>query len=232
MSDLAIVRLFDGLTRCAPGHAPTLARAVAHLPPDAHVLDAGCGRGADLPVLLAQVPKGAVTAVDLTPDFITHIRATFPQVRAEVADMLAPPHGPFDLIWAGGSAYGPGVAACLAAWRGQLRAGGRVVFTELCWARPDRSDAAQAFWAQDYPAMGDVAALNQIIADAGWRVMGQEWLPHSAWADYYDPVASRLDAAQPAPDDAGVLAGFRAEIDIWRQHGVEYGYILTEVEPA
>jgi cyclopropane fatty-acyl-phospholipid synthase-like methyltransferase len=63
---MSIFRLFDGLDLCAPGDADSLTRAAAGLAPDAAVLDAGCGRGADLPVLLSLVPEGRVTAIDLS----------------------------------------------------------------------------------------------------------------------------------------------------------------------
>lgn len=230
----AILRLFDGLSLCAPSDAAALGRVLAGLAPDAVVLDAGCGRGADIPALLAAVPRGRVVAVDLAEPFVNHIRATWPQVQAHHADMMAPPGGPFDLIWSGGAVYGPGVAACLGAWRGHLAAGGRVGFTELCWTRPDPSPAAAAFWAVEYPGMGDVPALEAVIARAGYRQVHAEWLPASAWAAYYAPLEARIAAlaADPDPEMQAVISGFRAEIALWRAHGADYGYQLSVVAMA
>lgn len=228
----AILRLFDGLDRCAPGDAASVALATAALAPDAVVLDAGCGRGADLPALLAAVPQGRVVAVDLAAPFIDHVRATWPRVQAHVADMLDPPGGPFDLIWSGGAAYGPGVSACLAAWRKVLAPGGRLAFTELCWRGSAVSAQARRFWAADYPAMGDVAALEATIHAAGLRIVASDWLSDAAWAAFYDPVAARIDALAQDPDlqMQAVLSGFRAEIALWRDHGAQYGYRLNVVE--
>jgi SAM-dependent methyltransferase len=228
----AILRLFDGLDLCAPADAAALGRVLAGLRPDAVVLDAGCGRGADLPALVAAVPQGRVVAVDLAGPFIDHIRATHPRVKAHQADMMAPPGGPFDLIWSGGAVYGPGVAACLGAWRGHLAAGGRVAFTDCCWTTPTSSPAAREFWAAEYPGMGDVSALEAVIAQAGYRLVHAEWLPASAWQAYYAPVAARMDAlaGDPDPDMQAVIAGFRAEIALWRAHGADYGYRLSVLE--
>ncbi|MFN3293753.1 MAG: class I SAM-dependent methyltransferase [Gemmobacter sp.] len=230
----AILRLFDGLTLCAPSDPAALGRVLAGVRPDAAVLDAGCGRGGDLPVLLAAVPRGRVVAVDLAEPFVAHVRAAFPTVQAEVADMRAPPGGPFELIWSGGAVYGPGLASCLAAWRGVLAPGGRVAFTELCWRSPAPSAAARAFWAEEYPGMGDAAALEAAIAGAGWRQLQAEWLPASAWAAYYGPVEARMAALEADADPAlqAVIAAFRAEIALWRAHGGDYGYRLSGVAPA
>jgi SAM-dependent methyltransferase len=230
----AILRLFDGLSLCAPSDPAALGRVLAGLAPDAVVLDAGCGRGADIPALLAAVPQGRVVAVDLAEPFVAHVRAAHPRVEAHHADMMAPPGGPFDLIWSGGAMYGPGVAACLGAWRGHLAAGGRVAFTEVCWTTPDPSHEARAFWSTEYPDMGDVAALEATIARAGYRVMQAEWLPASAWAAYYDPVAARMAAlaGDPDPELQDVIAGFRAEIDLRRAHGADYGCRLSVVKMA
>jgi SAM-dependent methyltransferase len=228
----AILRLFDGLNRCAPGDLAAVAIATAGLAPDAVVLDAGCGRGADLPALLAAVPQGRIVAVDNAAPFIDHVGAHFPRVQAHVADMLDPPGAPFDLIWSGGAAYGPGVSVCLAAWRKRLAPGGRVAFTDLCWrvARPSR--AAQAFWAAEYPAMTDAAGLDATIRAEGLRVVASAWLSDAAWAAYYDPVLARMATLEDDSDPQmqAVLSAFRAEIALWRDHGADYGYRLNLVE--
>lgn len=229
-----MLRLFDGLTICAPSDPAALGRVLAGIEPDAVILDAGCGRGADLLALLAAVPRGRVVAVDLAAPFVAHVRARFPRVEVHLADMMAPPGGPFDLIWSGGAVYVPGVAACLGAWRGHLAAGGQVAFTEICWTTPAPAEAARAFWAEEYPAMGDVAALDAEIARAAFRLVRAEWLPHSAWAAYYEPLEQRIDALADDPDPAmqEVLAAFRQEIAVWRAFGGAFGYRLCVVEPT
>ena len=228
---MTIYDLFDGLDRCAPGDAESLARACAGLAKTARVLDAGCGTGADLPTLLTLVPEGQVTAVDLAAPFIASIRARFPRVRAEVADMTDPPAGPYDLIWSGGAIYGPGVKAALTAWRGKLAPGGRVVFTDLLLQGDSASPPVSDFFAEEGLALRGVAGLQAEVAAAGWRCLEGFWLADSAWADYYLPLESRLDSVAEEPQLAEIVAGFRREIALWRQHGAEYGYYLIVAVP-
>jgi len=229
---MTILDLFDGLDRCAPGDAASLRRACAGLAPSAHVLDAGCGRGADLPDLLALVPDGTVTAVDLAEPFIASIRARFPSVRAEVADMTDPPGGPYDLIWSGGAIYGPGVGKALAAWRHRLAPGGRVVFTELLTRVDTVHPEVRAFLADEGVDMRGEAGLRAEVAAAGWRMTEGFWLPDSAWDSYYLPLEQRMEHLASVPEMAEVIASFRREIAVWRLHGGDYGYYLASVVPA
>lgn len=228
---MTIFDLFDGLDRCAPGDADSLRRACAGLAPTASVLDAGCGTGADLPALLALVPAGQVTAIDLAEPFIAAIRARLPQVRAEAADMTDPPGGPYDLIWSGGAIYGPGIRAALAAWRGKLAPGGRVVFTDLVLRGRDVSPDVADFFAAEGIPLRDVSGLQAEVAAAGWRCLDGFWLPDSAWDAYYLPLERRLDAIAVDPQTAELVAGFRSEIALWRHHGAEYGYHLIVAVP-
>ena len=229
---MTIYDLFDGLDRCAPGDAASLTRACTGVAPSASVLDAGCGTGADLPALLALVPEGQVTAVDLAEPFIATIRARYPKVRAEVADMTNPPGGPYDLIWSGGAIYGPGIAVALKAWRGKLRPGGRVVFTDLVLRGGPVAPEVAAFFADEGVPLRDVAGLRAEIEAAGWRLAAGDWLPDSAWEAYYLPLEARLDGLDPKPEMAGLVAGFRHEIALWRRHGAGYGYYLAVAVPT
>ena len=226
---MSIHDLFLGLDRCGPGDADSLrwALGVAGTRPDAAVLDAGCGVGADLGTLLAAVPQGRVVAVDAAEAFIDRVRARFPQVRAAVADMADPPGGPFDLIWSAGAVYAIGVGAALAAWRGHLAPGGRVAFSDLRWRGADRPQAVADFFAAEGVALTDAGALEAEVAAAGWRTLGAMWLSSGAWAAYYEPLALALDGCA----DADLVAAFRAEIALWRTHGAAYGYRLTVVAP-
>jgi SAM-dependent methyltransferase len=231
----AILDVFETLDRAGPGDAESLGRALAlaGTPADAAVLDAGCGTGADLPGLLAAVPRGRVVAIDMAVPFVTRIRARFPQVRAEVADMADPPGGPFDLIWSAGAVYTIGIVAALRAWRGHLRPGGRVAFSDLCWTGADRPAEAVAFWEAEGLDLTDAAGLEAQVADAGWQVLGAFWLGQGAWAAYYEPLAARLDDLADATGEmADVVAGFRREVALWRRHGASFGYRMVVCAPA
>ncbi len=229
MSD--IVDLFAALERAGPGDGESVAWALdlAGLRADAAVLDAGCGTGADLAQLLAAVPQGRVVAVDAAEAFIARVRARFPRVEAHVADMTAPPGGPFDLIWSAGAVYCVGVGAALDAWRGVLAPGGRVAFSDLRWRMADPPKAARDFWAGEGAVVADTAALEAEVAAAGYRVLGARWLDRGAWAAYYEPLEARLDGFA---GDAALVAGVRDEIAVWRAHGDSFGYRLLVAELA
>jgi SAM-dependent methyltransferase len=221
--------LFLGLDRAGPGDAASLAFALEGLAPDAHILDAGCGTGADLAQLLAAVPKGAVTAIDLSERFIADIRHRLPAVRALVADMAQPPAGPYDLIWSAGAVYTIGVETALKAWRAHLAPGGRVAFSDIAWSGPARPEAAVSFWQAEGVRIDDAATLESRITASGWRILRARWLGQGGWAAYYEPLAARL---QSAALDPTLKAGFEAEIALWRAHGASYDYRIFLAEPA
>lgn len=233
----AFFAIHDGLPREAPGDRESLdwALGLAGVGPAARICDAGCGPGADIEGLLAWAPQGRVHAVDLHAPFVEAVRRRYAgdgRVTAEVADMgrLA---GPWDLIWSAGSAYALGVEEALRAWCGALAPGGRVAFSELCWAGEARPAAAAAFWAGEYPAMTDVAGTQARIAAAGWRCLGQHWVSRAGWAAYYGPLEARLDSLAKGADAemAEAIAAHRAEIAAWRAHGDSFGYAVFVVAP-
>ena len=225
-----IADLFTPLDRAGPGDPASLrwALGVAGTAPGAHVLDAGCGTGADLHALIAVLPDARITAIDTEPRFIERVRARFPAVRALVADMANPQGGPYDLIWSAGSVYQIGIEAALDAWAGNLAPDGRVAFSDLCWRVDDPPAEALAFWAGEGLTLGGPDALEARVCKAGWRVLGARWLGQGGWAAYYEPLVARLDSFQ---GDAALIAGFRAEIALWRAHGKSYDYRLIVAEP-
>jgi SAM-dependent methyltransferase len=229
---MTIFDLFETLDRCAPGDARSIARICDGLAPGARILDAGCGRGADLPALLA-LPGARVVALDAAEPFVAHVRATYPGVAAVCGDMANPPGGPFDLIWSGGAIYNLGVTLTLLAWRRHLAPGGRVAFSDLVLRGDFPSARTQAFFVAEGVGLRTEAAVHAEIATAGFRCTDSFWLPHSAWEDYYLPLERRLSAmTQNDPETAELVRGFHSEIDLWRQHGTEYGYLVCLTVPA
>jgi SAM-dependent methyltransferase len=243
---MTIFDLFDGLARCAPGDAASVARACAGVAPGAAVLDAGCGRGADLPALRAAIPGARIVAVDAAAPFIAHVAAAFPGVQAVCGDMADPPGGPFDLIWSGGAVYNLGVTPALQGWRPHLAPGGRVAFSDLVLRGDTAPEVGDIFAAEGVaPELADFfsaegvslrgeAALRAEVAAAGFRVVETFWMPDSAWSDYYLPLEPRLAVAEAArdPDTRAMALAFRHEIDLWRRHGADYGYLVCVAVPA
>ena len=237
MSGDAFFRLYADLPREGPGDRATLDRALAlaQVRPDARILDAGCGSGADVGGLLAHAPQGRVTAIDTHAPFVARIRAAHegdPRVGAEAADMAAPPGGPFELIWSAGAAYFLGVERALRTWRAHLAPGGKVAFSQLCWRVADPSRAARDFFDADYPAMTDAAGVRDQVARAGWLILGDFWLSRAAWDAYYAPLAARAAKLRAEPGMAEVCDQSLAEAALWRSHGGDYGYLQIVAQPG
>jgi trans-aconitate methyltransferase len=241
MSDLtreeAFLTLYSDLAREGPGAPADLgwALSVAATPAQARIMDAGCGSGADTLTLAKERPRARIEAVDKIAQFVEAAkRRTAPfgdRVQVRQGDM-AQLQGPYDLIWCAGAIYFLGVTEGLRAWRPALAPGGAVAFSEPCLL-PRPSDAARAFWAE-YPQITDVAGIRGRVADAGFRVLGEQMQIGDAWEAYYIPMARRIAALRPGATGAlaEALDAAEAEIARWRAAPSEIAYALMVVAPA
>ncbi len=241
----ALAALYADVERLAPGDDATrdwalalaLSNRKADVPGRLRVLDAGCGRGADIAALLASAPRVDLCALDIHSEFLAAVDADW----ADVATVdichgyMLDPGGPFDLIWSAGAVYAIGVDRALNAWRRALVPGGRIAFSHLIWLKSAPPEAARRFWRDALPAMGDEADLRARIAAAGYRLLGHRVLPASAWKAYYAPLEARLTSWRSIamnPAQIAVAEGMAAEIAVWKAAGGSYGYVQMVVEPA
>ncbi|MCB1364058.1 MAG: methyltransferase domain-containing protein [Rhodobacteraceae bacterium] len=224
--------IHSDLPREGPGDRASLDWALGHLAlrPDARILDAGCGPGADIAGLLSHVPRARLLAMETHAAYAARVREAFaqdPRVRVCEGDM-ARPQGVFDLIWCAGALYFLGVEAGLRGWRDHLAPGGAAVFTDLAWTGAPRSPEAEAFWAA-YPAMGARGDVLAATLAAGYRVVADRFLPASAWTAYYGPLEARIQTLRaggaPSAELRLALDAEQGEIDLWRAHGGEFGYL-------
>lgn len=240
--------LHDGLPRQGPGSDATtrwLLNAVGTLPRRPRVLDIGCGPGR-ASVLLAREAGADVTAVDTHAPFLDELVEA--AQAAGVADRISTATSPmedlpfadgsFDLVWAEGSVYIMGFDRALRAWRRLLAPGAALVVTECGWTTTAPAEAARAFWSQQYPGIRTTGENVQAATELGYTVAATWLLPESDWwTEYYDVLAARvaaLDAADPdaaAPDAAEAVAMTRAELDVRREHGSDYGYTGYVLRP-
>ncbi|WP_050931314.1 class I SAM-dependent methyltransferase [Aestuariivita boseongensis] len=233
----AFFHIHTDLPREGPGDDESQAWALAQidLPESPRILDAGCGPGADIPGLLAHRPKATIDARDTHGPFIDRVKAAYkddPRVMASTDDM-ATPDGTYDLIWCAGALYFLGLYTGLSGWRDHLTDNGAVIFSELSWTGAPVSDQARNFWAA-YEAMQDWQGVLADTDRAGYRVLAHRYLPRAAWASYYDPLQARINqlrAAEPDADLTQALDAEQAEIDLWRAHGGEYGYLQVVAVP-
>jgi len=235
------------LPQQGPGEDASTRRALQlvtdRLPVAPRVLDLGCGTGRQTRVL-AELLDGEIVAVDNHRPYLDRLAAQVQQApsRADVRPVEADLHdlpgalgpagaAPFDMVWAEGSLYLLGLEAALSMIHALLRPEGVLAFTELTWLTAEPSDEARAFWAAEYPAMQTAAADRALVRDAGFDLVGDFALPEAAWwEDYYRPIEKRLgrlrDEHAAAPELLDVIAATQAEIDLYRAHAEEYGYVF------
>ncbi len=73
--------------------------------------------------------------------------------------------------------------------------------------------------------MTDMAGLRAWIADAGLRPIADFLVADRAWANYYGPLAERLERlAAIHGAEHPVLAEAAEEIAVRRDHAADYGY--------
>jgi SAM-dependent methyltransferase len=237
--------LFRGLICLAPG-SPATTRAVLaqvgdSLPAASLVVDMGCGAGAAALVLAEELPAARIVAVDLLEPFVAAVRARAQaagcadRVVAHVGDMAAQATiglqpGTVDLLWSVAAAYSIGVEAALAAWKPLLRPGGLLVFSELVWvaAEADRSAAATALWAREYPAMRHRDEIERTVDASGLERIGGCRQPRSDWDAYYGPLRPRVaDMRRAAPAGSAaraILDAMQEEIDVFDSGDESYAY--------
>jgi SAM-dependent methyltransferase len=231
--------LFTGLPRQGPGDEASTLRALSLVPgvgPQTRVLMPGCGTGLDARLLARHAPV-RILGIDNHPPYVEEFnrqaRALGCGDRAEarVGDMhrLEWPSGSFDLIWCEGAIYVVGFDAGLREWRRLLAPGGHVALTEVCWTQPEPPPGCRAFWAQEYPAIGDVASRLRVITECGYEPVAHFALPVSAWwDDYYRPLQENILQFRLRHDDetdAQQLAdSVQREIDMWKQYSDVYNY--------
>ena len=235
--DEAFLTLYTDLAREGPGAPADLgwALSVAATPEQARIADAGCGSGADTVVLAKERPRAQIEAVDKVAHFVEAARRRVAPFGSRVwvrqGDM-ADLHGPYDLIWCAGALYFLGVTEGLRLWRKALAPGGAVAFSEPCLL-PRPSAAARAFWAE-YPQITDVAGIRARVAEAGYRVLGEQMQIGDAWEAYYIPMARRIETLRPGSTGALAAALDEAEREIarWKAAPSEIAYALMVVAPA
>jgi serine/threonine-protein kinase HipA len=234
----AFFTVHQGLPREGAGSDACTREALNHigpLPPNAHVVDLGCGPGAQT-LVLAETLQTKVIAVDRIQGFLEELtrRAKarslghlIEPIRADFKTMTF--KSPFDLIWCEGAAFILGFENALKAWKPLLKPGGVMALTDCSWLTDSPPAEAAAFWSAGYPTMGTVTENCARAEGAGFDVIHQFTLPPSAWwDDYYTPLALRCDVLEKNADETllAAVTSARREIDIYRRYGASYSYVF------
>lgn len=232
----AFFTVHRGLEREGPGEAADVlwALEIAQTPANARILDAACGPGADTVTLAEARPEAQIHAIDKMSHFVVETRQRVARfghrVTAEEGNYMALADT-YDLIWCAGAVYFHGVRAVLDAWSPHLAPGGAVAFSEPSWMIDPPSDAARAFWADEY-APKTVAEIEAEIHSAGWGILDQRWIVDEPWAAYYGPMSTRLDKlaeTEQAPEVMTAMEDAHREIANWQAAREEIAYSLFVV---
>jgi SAM-dependent methyltransferase len=230
---------YEHLHRKAPGSERSTRRALSllgELPPDAEIVDFGCGSGAASLVLAEAGAK--VTAVDIYQAFLDRLDALAAEaglsgrIRTVRADMADPPFsdGSFDVVWSEGAIYLVGFEAGLERWRRLLRPGGRLAVTEAVWLCEDPSAEAAAFWEAGYPAITSIEENLKMLRSAGFEPVDHFVLPKEDWSDYYEPLQKQLGLFRKEhsqnQDARSFVDELQREVDVWRDWGDSFGYVF------
>ncbi len=236
-------QIHANLDRQAPGSDETTSKLLAVASQDDQLhraLDVGCGPGR---AALFLASSGLdVTAVDTHEPFLDELRqhagatGLLPRLTIENVSMehLPYPEASFDLIWAEGTTYIIGWQRALTEWKKLLSPAGKLVATDCHWFTDNRSAEAVAFWEDAYPGMPTIGQSIELAQGAGYNVTHTYLLPDSDWAEYYDPLEKKHEALmhETDADMREALKLSRAEVDIRRAYGDEYGYVGFVLSPV
>ena len=237
----ALFTVFTGLPRQGPGSDRSTLEALRRLPPlppQATVLDIGCGTGRPT-LVLARTLRARVTAIDIHQPYLDELEraaaqaglSELIQTRCLSMDALDYAPGSIDLIWSEGAIFVLGVEEALRQWKPLLRPGGCLAFTDITWLCAEPPEEAIAFFQEVYPAIATLEENRRRAESAGYEVLDAFPLPaEDWWTEYYTPLRERLAKLGPElpaqPDVAAVVASTEREIEVFSRHSSSYGYVF------
>jgi len=242
----AIIDLFLGLSRMAPGSQQTTAQAyqiAAKYHAIERIVEFGCGSGAAT-ISLAKLSGAHITAVDNAGPFLSQLRQKVEQAGlADQVDVLeqgmdvAWPEGTvFDLIWCEGSAYAVGVEKALRQWRDLLRPGGRIAWSDLVWIDPNPDEEVRQYWQEQGEILRYRHETIRLASACGYRMIDDFVFPETDWQNYYEPLRKHLPkwkSEYSDPEKAGMIAQiFQEEMRMHDRFGSQYGYAFFIAQRA
>ena len=202
--DYGLIReYFINAERQAPGSPQVTLQAlhfIDNLTENSRIADIGCGTGGQT-LVLAQNAPGKITAIDLSPEYISKLNENSRQfnlqdkVKGIIGSMENLPfrEEEFDLIWSEGAIYHIGFERGLNEWRKFLKKGGYLAVTENTWFTAKRPAEIQKFWQKAYPEIDTISNKVAQMQKAGYLPIATFILPENCWTEHFYPplVASR-----------------------------------------
>jgi SAM-dependent methyltransferase len=232
-------QVFESLPRQGPGCPAATRKAfsfIPSLPPEANILDIGCGKGVQTRDL-AGLTDGTITALDNHQPFLDTVNAWAEKdglagrVKTVCASMDSLPFakGSFDLIWSEGAIFIVGFEAGLRAWKPFLKKGGYMVVSDAHWFEPNPPSDLVKWWeAEGYVPVSE-DEMKERVKRAGLRLVATYRLPEAGWWDnYLVPLLAQIAVLRKThgaiPDDAALLDSLEHEAEMYRKYKRYYGY--------
>jgi SAM-dependent methyltransferase len=207
------------------------------LPPNARVLEVGCGRAEVLRRIVERWDARA-TGYDRDPAAIAEARRRVPEADLLVAE--EPPPGPFDLVVCVASSHAlGGFPGALGALRGLVAGGGRVVLGEGYWQREPSPAYLDALGGASADELGSYTELLEAARRAGLTRLWASVASAEDWERYERTLvgnAERWAAAHAGEPGAEVLreraARARARLSLPDGHAtLGFALLLLRAEP-
>jgi ubiquinone/menaquinone biosynthesis C-methylase UbiE len=245
MMDEVFYEVFNNLPRQGPGDVCVSLEALKSIPfPNSEIrmADIGCGTGFQT-LYLAQHIKGSIIAIDNYQPYLDELQQNANEVglgsviSTQLGDMdaLELPFSHFDVLWSEGAIYLTGIKNGLLNWRKFIKPQGYIVFSDVCWLKPNPPAELADFWKSEYPGMMDAPQIRELIKESDYTLTKEFLLPASAWVNnYYYPVSlnvARLRVKyQHEPDKLEIIGTVQHEIDIFNKYSDYYSYMFFVVK--
>lgn len=243
--DEVFYEVFSNLPRQGPGDVCVSLEALKSIPfsnSEIRMADIGCGTGFQT-LYLAQHIKGSILAVDNHQPFLDELQQKAEAtglgsvIKVQLGDMdaLDLPMSYFDVLWSEGAIYITGIKNGLQNWRKFLKPQGYIVFSDICWLKPNPPAELADFWNSEVPDMMDDKQIRELIKETDYTLIKEFLLPTSSWVNnYYYPLSlnvARLRIKyQHETDKLKVIESVQHEIDIFDKYSNYYSYKFFVVQ--
>jgi ubiquinone/menaquinone biosynthesis C-methylase UbiE len=187
--------------------------------------------------LLARLLEAQVTAVDFLQDFLEVLedKAKKMGLSEKVTtlccsmDNLPFRDEEYDVIWSEGAIYNIGFEKGVKNWHRYLKAGGRLVVSEITWMTGFRPSELQKYWDDEYPEIDVASSKIRILEKNGYSPMGYFILPEHCWLEnYYRPMQNRftgfLNRNGNSEEAQAVVEAENREIELYEKYKPYYSY--------
>lgn len=200
------------------------------------IADIGSGTGAST-LLLARLLEAQITAVDFLQAFLNVLKARAENMGLSEKvttlccsmDNLPFRDEAYDVIWSEGAIYNIGFEKGVKDWNRYLKAGGRLVVSEITWITASRPSELQKYWKSEYPEIDVASSKIGVLEKNGYSPIGYFVLPEHCWlANYYRPMQSGftdfLNRNGNSADARAIVEAENQEIKLYEKYKSYYSY--------